>query len=1056
MLKISKYLPVIFFILLPIQILFSKGNPGYKIQHLSIEDGLSQNTVRSILQDSKGFLWFATEDGLNRFDGYKFKVFRHNLLDSSSLSDNFIWIVYEDKKGDLWIGTNNGGLNKFDREKERFIRYQNNPGNLFSLGNNNIRAICEDNKGVLWIGTEGGGLNSFDVARNKFSRVLYNASQSSGLNNVLALLFDGKNELWLGTDNGLYSYNTKSGEIRNYLIKPNAFNNANNIINSLYIDDSGILWTGTDGGLFQFDLERKIFTKFTRKESGADRIISNVINFISENKSGDLLIGSGNGLGILEKGSNSFVSLLHNSSEVNSLSNNHITSVIADNTGIIWVGTTEAGINKIDRKPNKFSHYNHDPFDDNSLSYSTVRSIFQESDGILWIGTLEGGLNKFDRKNNKFQHYKNIPNDPASLSENTITSITRTKKGDLWIGTWGGGLERAEFDNTGNIAGFKHFKNNSSDARSISSNIIQAVYEDVSGRLWIGTQSGLDLYNKKSNSFVHFNYSATDPNGISDNRIQSNCIYEDKKGNLWIGTWNGLNKVILPQDNNFETNRSIKFQQYFYEFNNPNSLSNSRILSIYEDKNNVLWVGTYGGGLNKIIFGKNGKSQKLNFKRYTEKDGLANDIIYGILGDDENNLWMSTNNGLSKFNPSTETFQNYYQGEGLQSNQFYWGACFKGMNGELFFGGINGFNSFFPSELKFNTHIPPVYITDFQIFNKSVTVSEKNSPLKSSIEFTKNIVLSYDKNVLTFEFVALDYFNSHENKYSYKMENFDKDWVFAGRRNIATYTNLDPGEYVFKVIGSNNDDIWNKSGISIKLIVKPPFWRTWWFILIAFIVVGGTIFSFIQMHIRDLLAVERVRVKLAADLHDNIGSSLTEISILSEIISKKLDNADKEISKNLKMISNTSRELIDKMSDIVWLVNPKRDSLYDLILRLEDKYSEILSCTNISFRSQNLHSLEKVSLSMEHRQNLYLIFKEGINNCVTHSGCTEILLNANLKGKILEMTLTDNGIGFSKISKHSGNGLDNMKSRAEKIGGKLTVTSSSSEGTCIKFIGLIS
>jgi signal transduction histidine kinase len=318
------------------------------------------------------------------------------------------------------------------------------------------------------------------------------------------------------------------------------------------------------------------------------------------------------------------------------------------------------------------------------------------------------------------------------------------------------------------------------------------------------------------------------------------------------------------------------------------------------------------------------------------------------------------------------------------------------------------------------------------------------------------ITLDYDKNVLTFEFVALDYSNPRENKYSYIMENFDKDWVFAGNRNFATYTNLDPGEYIFKVIGSNNDEIWNKNGSSIRLIINPPFWRTWWFILLSVTIIGGTIFYFIQMHVKDLLAVERVRIKLAADLHDNIGSSLTEISILSEIISSKLDSVNTEVLKNLKMISDNSRKLIDKMSDIVWLVNPNRDSLYDLIIRLEDTYSEILAYKNISIRSQNLQSLQKISLSMERRQNLYLIFKEAINNAVTHSNCSEILLDANIKGKILEMTLKDNGEGFLQSGNSQGNGLYNMSHRAKTIGGNLNITSSENEGTYIKFIGNIS
>jgi ligand-binding sensor domain-containing protein/two-component sensor histidine kinase len=1044
---------VYIFILASLNLVLGKEVPYFKIEHLSIEQGLSQNTVRSIIQDKQGFLWFATEDGLNRYDGYRLKVYRHNQLDSNSISDNFIWILYENKKGELWIGTNNGGLNRFDKENERFVQYKSDSSDPFSISNNNIRAISEDENGTLWVGTEGGGLNKFDSRLNHFIRINNLVTNGFFPYNIFSIIENDKESLWLGTDRGLVKFLKNKNQFFNYGISST---NLNNSINTLYKDNDGIIWVGTVAGVYQFNPAINKFYKYKPLSSEFNGIVNVEINSITKDKTGCLWIGSA-GLGILLIENNSVNALSHSSSNISSLSSDHITTIAEDNMGIIWVGTTEGGINKIDRKENKFIHYKHDPFNSNSLSYSTIRAIYEDYDGTLWIGTLEGGLNRLDRKRNLYSHFKNNPQIASSLSDNTVTSIFRTKRGELWIGTWGGGLEKAEFDRSGKvILGFKHFKNNNYDQQSINSNIVQAIYEDTKGRLWIGTGLGLDLFDRRNNTFIHFTNRANNSNTISDNRIQSNCILEDSAGNLWIGTWNGLNKMILPKgsENSGIDDSKVSFERYFWEPNNINSLSNSRIISIYEDKNKVLWIGTYGGGLNKIFTNK--KTGEKIIKRYTERDGLSNDIIYGILGDDEGNLWLSTNNGLSKFNPATEIFQSYYEGEGLQSNQFYWGACCNGRNGELFFGGINGFNSFYPLKLKFNNHIPPVYFTDFQIFNKSISIYQNNSPLKKAIEYTKEITLDYDKNVLTFEFVALDYSNPHENKYSYKMENFDKDWVLSGRRNFATYTNLDAGEYVFKVIGSNNDGIWNKNGCSVKLIVRPPFWKTWWFIFLAILIIGGSVTYFILLHIKDLLAVERVRIKLAADLHDNIGSSLTEISILSEIIAKKINSSDTDISKSISMISNNSRNLIDKMSDIVWLVNPKRDSLYDLIIRLEDTYSEILSYTNISFRSQNLQLLKKISLSMEHRQNLYLIFKEAINNAVTHSRCTDIFLDANVKGRILEMTLTDNGKGFARSEDSQGNGLYNMNNRAKIIGGKLEINSLQDNGTIVKFIGNIS
>ena len=443
------------------------------------------------------------------------------------------------------------------------------------------------------------------------------------------------------------------------------------------------------------------------------------------------------------------------------------------------------------------------------------------------------------------------------------------------------------------------------------------------------------------------------------------------------------------------------------------------------------------------------------FINFTSADGLSSNIIYGIEGDTNHNLWLSTDDGLSLFNYKTGKVQNYDVSDGLQGNQFYWGASFKGRKGELFFGGTNGFNAFFPGDLKINNHIPPVVFTDFQIFNRPVKISDNNSPLIKSIPYTKNIELSYSQNVFSFEFASLDFAAPGKNLYAYKMEGFDKNWINSGKRRFVTYTNLDPGDYTFRVKGSNNDRVWNNRGASIALTILPPLWRRWWFILSVSILLISLIVFIVTFRVRNLIAIERFRAKLAADLHDNIGSSLTEISILSEVISHKIKTEDASVVKSLKLISNNSRNLIDGMSDIVWLVNPKRDSLYDLILRLRDTYAELSTYTNISFKSENIKELEKVSLSMEHRQHLFLIFKEAINNCITHSNCSEITLEASVKGKRLEMNVRDNGTGFDPGKIEKGNGLNNMKKRAKTIGGELKIITDPGIGTTIKFTGNI-
>lgn len=1047
------------------QSIFSGQASGSNLVHVLSQNGLSQNTVHHILQDSKGFIWFATEDGLNKYDGYNFTVYKNNLQDKYSISDNFIWTIFEDKSGTLWIGTNSGGFCKFDREKERFISYKNNPDNNNSLILNNVRTIYEDKEGYIWIGTEN-GLDKFDKVKNTFVHYWHNPDNVHSLSNnvVLKVFEDSDGDLWIGSNGGLDRYDRTQNKFFNYSSDPNNVNSlSSNIVLSIYQDKEGFIWIGTLKGLTRLDKKNGKFSRYVINNSETNSANSNRINCVLEDETGILWVGTGHGLFQLNRKTNKFLSVQSPSLPVTSvLNDNDILSLYEDKSGLIWIGTAENGIVKYDKERIKFRHFKHDPFDKNSLTNNTIRSLFQDNGGILWIGTLGGGLNRYDPKRNKFFYYKNHTDDKFSLSDNTISAIYKDSFGFLWVGTWEGGLNRTVKPyNNSNYSNLKfiHFKGggslNSGSIlnKNLSSNIIQIVFEDSKKRLWIGTGGGLDLYERNKNEFINFTNQSDNLYSLSSNQVQS-CILEDRKGNLWIGTWNGLDKISAADLKFvFTYPDSVKFVRYRFQPGVKNGLSDERIISAYEDAKGNLWFGTYGGGLN-LLTAEQQEVQDGKFIHYTIKDGLPSNIIYRIEPDDKGDLWLSTDNGLSMFNPEKKTFRNYDASDGLQGNQFFWGAGFKGKDGELYFGGTNGLNVFNPEQLKNNNYVPPIVITSFQIFNKPVGINEEGSPLKKSIMSTREIELSYSQAVFSFEFAALDFTVPGKNHYAYMMEGFDDNWIYSGNRRYVTYTNLDPGKYIFKVKGSSNDGIWNEKGTEIAITILPPLWRTWWFMTITVLLIGGIIVLIIYTRVKHLLDIERLRTKLAADLHDNIGSSLTEISILSEVISKKINTVDESIRKSLNMISVNSRNLIDNMSDIVWLVNPKRDSLYDLILRLRDTYSELSSYTSISFRSENIKSLEKVSLSMEHRQHLYLIFKEAINNCITHSSCNEISLDASVRGRRLLMTLRDNGKGFltDEIS-NGGNGLTNMKDRAEMIGGTLNIFSQINEGTTIQFEG---
>ena len=1052
-----------FFILYSISCTTLKAqSTDLNFERILSDKGLSQNTIHYILQDKQGYMWFATEDGLDKYDGYSFTVYKNNPNNLNSIPDNFIWTLYEDKDRNLWIGTNSGGLSKLNTLTGKFTNYKYMPNVSNTIGNNNVRAILEDKEGNLWIGTEGGGLDKFNLKKNLFTHYKHNPKNSNSLsdNNVLSLYADSSNIIWIGTNKGINKFDIVKNKFTHYMSVPNNSNSiSNSVVLSIFRDRSGILWIGTLNGLNSFNEKENKFTRYLTERNNSIDINNSRINSILEDKYDVIWVGTGSGLFQFNNKKRNFVNISKVTTNSTNLSNNNILSLYEDDSGLIWIGTAEDGVVKFDRERLKFLHYKHETGNPNSLSHNTIRAIYQDKSGMLWIGTLGGGLDIYDKTKNKFIFYKHNSNNKYSISDNSISAISKDKYGNFWIGTWGGGLnEVINFSNNNyNNLKFRHFYHTDDNSSGLSDNVIQSIYEDSHGRLWIGTGIGLDLFDKKNNRFISFVNNPNDSNSISNNLVQS-CIHEDKLGNLWVGTWDGLNKILIKSNSSIENIKSnINFIHYVNRPNDEFSLSDNRIISVYEDRQGNLWFGTYGGGLNELPLDQINKANPENarFIRYSVKDGLTSNIIYCILGDEEGNLWLSTDNGLSKFNPDTKVFRNYFESDGLQGNQFFWGASYQGLNGELFFGGTNGVNAFSPEKLRDNKHIPPIVITSFQIFNRPVEIGVKNSPLKEAISDTKEIELSYYQNVFSFEFAALDFTSPSKNQYAYMMKGFDNNWIYSGNRRFVTYTNLDPGTYVFKVKGSNNDDVWNEKGVSLTIIILPPFWKTWWFISLAVLLGGGFIILFITFRVKHLLDIERFRTKLAADLHDNIGSSLTEISILSEVISQKLDDAAQDIKKNLKMISDNSRNLIDNMSDIVWLVNPKRDSLYDLILRLRDTYTELSSYASISFRSENIKSLEKVSLSMEHRQHLYLIFKEGINNCITHSCCTEISLDALVKGKKLEMILKDNGKGFNINDDFPGNGLVNIKRRAKAIGGTVDIISKEGEGTTLVFEGNI-
>jgi ligand-binding sensor domain-containing protein/signal transduction histidine kinase len=798
--------------------------PSTRFQRISLEEGLSQASINCIFQDQQGFMWIGTDDGLNKYDGYEFTIYRNDPKDKSSLSNSFIWSIVEDKKGNLWIGTQGGGVNKFDRKTETFVHYKNEEDNPNSLSHNNVPIVFEDKKGTIWLGTNGGGLDKMvfnnDETLPTFVHHRYNPDDTISLshNSVFSIIEDKKGNLWVGTVGGglnrlVPGDNEKDpATFMRYQHKPDDPKSlSHNIVRVVIEDDFGYLWIGTmGGGLNKFDPKTEIFINYQNRPDDRTSLTHNSIWSLYQDSRGKIWVGTfGGGLNKFDENTETFTSYRNQKDNPMSLGTDFVQYIAEDAGGNLWVGTRTGALNLLDQNT-PFIHFQNQHDNTKSISNNIIRSIFKDSEDNLWIGTEVGGLNKFNIKTSTVRHYINDMDNPKSLSSNIIRTSYEDSNGDFWIGTRNG---LNKFDRKSET--FTQYWHNPNDTLSISHNYVRTIFEDSGNNLWIGTSTGLNLFDQERKLFSRFVFQSDNPKSISHNYIYS--IFEDSKGNLWIGTYGGgLNK--LDRD-------SKSFTRYQRFSDDPDSQNINFVLSIFEDSRGDLWIGT-DSGLAKFI------SETGTFVVFREKDGLPNNVVYGILEDNSGYLWVSTNYGISKFDTEAITFTNFDQKDGLQGNEFNGGAYYKDSNGIMYFGGINGLNAFDPEDIKENTYLPPIVITDFLLFNKSVKVAGINSEsdkyeLQKHINYTKEITLKHTDYIFAFEFSALNFRQSEKNQFAYKLEGFDEDWVqtdYQHRR--ATYTDLPYGDYIFKVKASNDDGYWNEEGVSVKLTVLPPWWST--------------------------------------------------------------------------------------------------------------------------------------------------------------------------------------------------------------------------------------
>ncbi|MFL9482826.1 two-component regulator propeller domain-containing protein [Chitinophagaceae bacterium LWZ2-11] len=1003
----------------------SAQEPGsLKFKKISIEQGLSNSTIECIFQDSKGFIWFGTRDGLNRFDGREMKVYRNNPTDTSSISDSYIKCIFEAKDRSLWVGTM-AGLNKLNADKGSFTHYKQPLVNPANSGKSIINCIKEDEAGNLLIGTGGSGLGLFNTHTNVFTFLHHQTSQPNSLcdDRVNYLLKDKKGTWWVATENGLDAFDKNTQSFTHY-INNAAGNPAANVIKIIQESPGGDLWLGTeDNGLALFNADKNTFTSYKHQYNNPGSPLDDMIKSLLVDKAGNVWVGSITGLNLLKPNSNVFIHYQNEPGNPNSLSQRTVSALFEDNRGNLWAGTHRGGVNLYAPGVDKFNLYRQETFP-GSLSYSDVKSFCEDSQGRLWVGTDGGGLNLFSRSTRTFKQYRYSPFHDNTIGADAVLDVMEDSKHRLWVATWGGGLNLM---NTA-TGTFKRFMNIAGTDNSISSNFVQKTFEDKEGNLWVATYyGGLNLLNADNQSFSKFTQTKSGTSKLSGANIVS--LNEDRHGNLWIGTDDGgLNCY----------NRTTDVIEHY--FNKEEKVPDIRV--IFFDKKGQLWVGQKG----LYLFDE----AKKTFNPVQDKAGLSTTFIKGITEDEQGNLWISTSNGLTNFNPVTLAFKNYNTADGLQGLEFETNAFLRAKDGEMFFGGVNGFNSFFPKDIQLNSYVPPVYLTDFQIFNKNMNVGQTGSPLTTDVNATEAIKLSYDQSSLSFNFAVLNYTGAENNQYAYKLENFDKDWNYAGTGNKASYTNLSPGKYIFKVKGANNDGVWNEKGTSVVIIITPPFWQTTWFMLLAALLIIGC--TYLALRFKRSLELRALEEKKREEIHSVQLEFFTNIShefrtpltlilgplekLMKEDARPFVQHSYQTMHRNASRLLSLINELMDfrKLEAGALRLKVSKGNIGSFLTEIADEFEEWSQEKKIEFK---LVIPPALSATRFDRQVLEKIMLNLINNAFkyTQEGGTievdvlqslhnfkpafenELLFKNDYRAKeYIYIRVADSGIGISKES----------------------------------------
>ena len=1039
--------------------------------HISVEDGLSNSYVNCLLLDRTGFIWFGTDDGLNRYDGYDIKIYRNDPDDSTTISNSIIWSLFEDKEGYIWVGTKGRKLNRYDPHTDNFKHWILDSSNTKDI---NITVIYEDSKNYLWIGTYKNGLYRFDRSKNNFIQWVNKSETQQVLsaNFIISIIEDNYSNIWVSTYYGLNKFNPESTQKPFERIEHKLFNEPLwYLAKSIFKENS--IWVGKLNGLINFNPKTQELTQIELPKISNLSLGHSVSSVVEEKFMEEkiLWIGTYGGLVRINLTTGFNERFIQNKSIPSGMVSNQINDLIIDKSGVVWIAT-DNGLNYYSPKRAKFNFLVNQYL--SILNYpeirnGNIRAITQTNKNAYWFGTEKGllGLKIIYGKSSLIRN--------SQLDELNVWSLNVGRSDNLWIGTYGQGLKELNLRTNQ----MKTWNVENPDFYPSPYYYVKTILQDRDGMVWIGFWGGgLARLNPSDGKIEYWRNQPDIPGSLSYNDIWA--IHQDKKGRIWIGTNGGGLNLFDKETNNFIIWKSSGSLE-------P-ALSSNSIYTMYESSNDieseestVLWIGT-SDGLNKFVI-RDGANRKevsgLNIENtvYTVEDGLPDNSVESILEDENGNLWIGTSSGISFFDLASEIFVNFSSVDGLTKGASNSSAAHKTSDGIMLFGSTTGLNFFEPNTISRSKFSPPLVVTHFQLFNQPEDEDE-SSPLKKSITYTEEINLSYNQNDFSFEFAALDYNAPDAIEYAYKLEGFDEDWIYCGKRRFITYTNLDAGEYLFRVKATNSDGVWNEEGSMLTIIINPPFWITWW----AYIIYGIFFISSLYL-IREIemkrrkkkeeerlrrereeaqlreaklktktieqekeLEKQKMRNRIAQDLHDEIGSNLSSISLMSELVQKD-GKINSEVLEKINRIQKVAKGSSQAMRDIVWLTNPSSDTLKDLISKMNEIANDMLGGLTWQFDFPDVVS--EINLIPEVKRNIFFIYKESLNNILKHANAKTVSIDLRILDSKMMLIIKDDGKGFNKSTTYSGNGLKNLQSRAKEIRGDLSIEGLPNNGTTI-------